>query len=55
MSNDHRIVLFDLLSGIDVDTNIYTSSLVGMIDCFMNAITFTKDEIPSDDIINKYL
>jgi len=49
------MVLFELLSGIDVDTNIYTSLLVGMIGYFKNAIMFTKYEIPSDDIIDKCL
>jgi len=33
---EHRLALFKLLSGIDVDTNISTSSLVGMIDVDAN-------------------
>ena len=49
------MALFELLSGIYVDTNIYTSSLVGIIGCFKNAITFIEDHIPSDDIIDKCL
>lgn len=49
------MVLFELLNGIDVDTNISTSSLVKMIGYFKNTIIFTEDEIPNDDIIDKFL
>lgn len=49
---EHRVALFELLSGIDIDTNISTSSLVGVINYFNNAITTAEDEIPSDDIID---
>lgn len=49
------MTLFELLSSIDVDIDISTSSLVGMIGYFKNAIIFIQDEILNDDIIDKYL
>jgi len=42
------MALFGLPSGIDVDTDISTSSLVEIIGYFKNTITFIEDEIPSD-------
>lgn len=49
------MVLFELLSGIDVDTIISTSISVGMVDCFKHALSFTEDKLPSQEIIEKYL
>jgi len=50
---EHRLALFELLSGIDVDIDISTSSLVGMIDYFKNGIIFIEDDILINDILDK--
>lgn len=52
---EYILALFELLSVINVDTNISTSELVGMVYCFKNILSFNDDELPSKDIFNSHL